>query len=186
MVKIKDRLILGAVAGLGGNLAKLAIERIAMKMNLAELSGPERAAGMLVAGHKTATTEGKIVGCITDSIISVVLGTATVYALSVAGKDKAVIKGALIGKVAWTGLYGMLATMGATKVGPVGPKTVLSELVAHTTYGVTTAYIATKFGDPGLFSGQVPLSKSPQNNVNQAAPAQESGKDDDKNNACGL
>ncbi len=43
MIKIKDRLILGAIAGLGGNLIKLVTARAAMKMNLAELDGPERA-----------------------------------------------------------------------------------------------------------------------------------------------
>ena len=161
MIKIKDRFILGAIAGLGGNLLKLAIGRTAMKMNLAELGGPERAAGMLVQGHKIATTQGKIVGYVADSVIAGILGVTTVYALSITGKDKAVAKGALSGEAAWTLLYGMLTTMGATKVGPVGPKTVLSELVSHTAYGALTAYLVTKLGAPDLFNGRLPLSASP-------------------------
>jgi len=161
MIKIKDRLILGAVSGFAGNLIKLAIGRAAMKMNLAEVGGPERAAGMLVPGHKIATTQGKIVGYIADSVIAGLLGVTTVYALSITGKDKAIAKGALSGEAAWTLLYGLLTTMGATKVGPVGPKTVLSELASHTAYGALTAYLVTKLGDPGLFNGQLPLSASP-------------------------
>ncbi|MFA7468184.1 MAG: hypothetical protein WCY82_07960 [Desulfotomaculaceae bacterium] len=161
MIKIKDRLILGAIAGLGGNLIKLSIGKAAMKMNLAEVGGPERAAGMLVPGHKIVTTEGKVVGYIADSVIAGLLGVTTVYALSITGKDKAITKGALSGEAAWTLLYGLLTTMGATKVGPVGPKTVLSEVVSHTAYGAITAYLVTKLGDPGLFNGQLPLSASP-------------------------
>lgn len=165
MIKMKDRFILGAIAGLGGNLIKFAIERTAMKMDLAELGGSERAAGMLVPGHKIGTTGGKIVGYIADNVIAGILGVTTVYALSITGKDKAIVKGALSGEAAWTLLYGMLATMGATKVGPVSPKTVLSELASHTAYGALTAYLATKLGDHDLFNGQLPLSAGPHSKV---------------------
>jgi len=162
MAKIKDRVILGAIAGLGGNLIKTIIGRSAMKMGLAELNGRERAAGMLVPGHKIATTQGRMIGYIADNVIASILGVATVYALSITGKDKAITKGTLSGQAAWTLFYGMLGSMGATKVGPVSPKTVLVELVAHTAYGATTAYLVTKLGDPSLFDGRQPLSASPQ------------------------
>ena len=102
-----------------GNLIKLAISIAAKKMNLAELDGSQIAAGMLVPGHKIATSKGKIIGYIADATIAGILGTVTVYVLSVTGKDKAMLKGTLSGQAAWTGLYGVLGTMGATKVGPV-------------------------------------------------------------------
>jgi len=162
MAKIKDRIILGAIAGFGGNLIKTIIGRSAMKIGLSELNGQERAAGMLVPGHKIATSHGRLVGYIADNVIAGTLGVATVYALSITGKDKAIVKGALSGQAAWTLLYGMLGTMGATKVGPVSPKTVLMEYVAHTAYGATAAYLVTKLGDPSLFDGRQPLSASPR------------------------
>jgi len=74
MAKIKDRLILGAVVGLGGNLIKLVIGKAAMRLKIAEIDGPERASGMLIPPHKIATTEGKIVGYAADSIIAGILG----------------------------------------------------------------------------------------------------------------
>jgi len=162
MAKIKDRIILGVIAGLGGNLIKNIIGRSCMRYGLAELNGPERAAGMLLPGYKIATFQGRLVGYIADGVIASILGLGTVYALSLTGKDKAITKGVLSGLAAWTTLYGALGTMGATKVGPVSSKTVLVELVAHTAYGATTAYLATKLGDPSLFDGRQPLSASPQ------------------------
>jgi len=84
------------------------------------------------------------------------LGVASVYALSFTGKDKAPLKGALIGGItAWTALYGALGTMGVTQVQDPAPKTVLSEFLAHAVYGAVTASIATTLGDEGLFKGNI-------------------------------
>jgi len=160
-MKIKDRLLLGVVAGLGGNLVKLAIGRIAKEKNLAEINGPEKAAGMLIPPHRLTDPLGKVAGYLADSVIAGIIGIAFVYTLSVTGKDKAVLKGALIGQAAWTALYGVLATMGATRVHPVSSKTVLSDLIGHTAYGAATACLIARLGDPGLFTGKVPLSASP-------------------------
>lgn len=45
--KIKDRIILGALCGIGGNLAKHLMQRFAMSKKWAEVDGPARAAGIL-------------------------------------------------------------------------------------------------------------------------------------------
>lgn len=160
MNKIKDRLLLGAVAGIGANIVKNIISRTAMKLGLAEIGMPERAAGILVPSHKITTPGGKVVGHLADHIIAIMLGTATVYTLSVTGKDRPVIKGMLAGQVAWAAFNGVLATMGATRVSPISPKTVLMELFTHTVHGGTAAYLATRLGDPSLFTGKTPLSAS--------------------------
>ncbi|MEW6424536.1 MAG: hypothetical protein AB1523_07275 [Bacillota bacterium] len=160
MPKIKDRMILGVIAGLGGNAAKLLICALLKRAKWVESMGPERAAGMLVSPHRVTQPEGRVVGFLADGVIACMLGIATVYALSIMGKDKAVIKGAIAGKMMWTTLYGMLGNLGATKIEPVSPKTVLSEFLGHTAFGVLTACLAAGLGDPGLFDGRIPLGAS--------------------------
>lgn len=163
MRKIKDRLLLGVVAGLGANLIKNGFGRIAKRKKWAEIDGAERAAGMLVPPHTLATTQGKVIGYIADSVIGGLLGVATVYALGVTGKNSAILKGALTGQATWTTLYGVLGTLGATKVSPVSPNTVITELVGHTVYGMATALLAVKLGDPGLYDGTIPMSAQQKN-----------------------
>ncbi|MEW6182574.1 MAG: hypothetical protein AB1500_05270 [Bacillota bacterium] len=160
-MRIKDRLILGAVTGLLGNIPKLALIAIAKRFNWAIMDGPGKAAGMLVPAHRIATPQGRLVGYLADATIAALLGVTTVYVLSATGKDRAVLKGALGGQAGWTGLYGVLTTMGATKVQAIGPRTVLAEFVAHTVFGAVAGWAAVKLGDEGLFTGRVPLSAAP-------------------------
>lgn len=160
-MKIKDRFLLGIVAGLGGNLAKLAIGKTGKKMQWAELHGPDMAAGMFIPPVKLASTQGRIAGLIADSVIAGVLGVVTVYGLSLCGKNQASIKGLAGGSAMWTCVYGIASAMGLTKVKPHSPKTVLNEFVSHTIYGLVTATLAVKLGDEGLFNGKIPLFASP-------------------------
>lgn len=115
---------------------------------------------MLVPPHSIADPKGRLIGYMADSAIASLLGIASVYALSVTGSDKAVLKGAFAGQSMWTLLYGVMGTLGATKVAPVSPQTVMAELVGHTVFGATVALIATALGDPMLFTGGTPLSAS--------------------------
>lgn len=162
MRRIRDRVILGVVAGLIGNGAKTVVSKVMQRLGHSELGGATRAMGMLVPAHKIATPGGWAVGYIADNAIACMLGTVGVYALAVSGTDHALIKGGLSGGAAWTALYGVLGRMGATNVTTFLPKTVLSELLAHTVFGVTAAGVAVTLGDPQLFNGGVPISATPQ------------------------
>lgn len=170
MEKNKDRLLLGMIAGLGGNMVKVGLMQIAKAMKLAEFDGAETAAGIMLPAHKLAEPRGRLVGHIGDSIIAAFLGTATTYILSVTGKDKAILKGTAAGIFMWTALYGALGGVGISKVRPASPKTVISQFIAHGAFGAAAAILVTRLGDPGLFSGKIPLnasSKAPAA-VNQA------------------
>ncbi len=118
--------------------------------------------GLRVCGfrrYKITTPRGRLVGWIADSTISAMLGVASVYILSLTGKEKAPLKGALIcGATAWTALYGILGTMGATEVQHPQPKTVLSEFVVHTVYGAVVATMVAYLGDEDLYNGKLPWS----------------------------
>ena len=160
-MKIQDRFLLGALAGVIGNIPKTIWGKTMMHYGISEINGVERAAGMLVPAHLSFTLKGQVIGSLADFVIAGTLGVATTYALALTGKDKATLKGALTGQAAWTGLYGVLGTMGASTVKPVSLNTILVELVGHTLYGATTATVVALLGDPKLFNGQKPLFASP-------------------------
>ena len=160
-MKVSDRVILGIISGVGANLVKTVLMDISRRIGWASINGAERAAGMLIPPHFLARKTGRAVGIIADYAIGGLLGVGTVYALSMTGKDNALLKGALTGQAMWTMLYGALGTMGATRVGPSEPTTVLSEFAAHTAYGTTAAFLATSLGDERLFNGRQPFSATP-------------------------
>jgi len=164
-MKIKDRLLLGFISGLGGNMAKNLIEYMGHTLKMSEVEGAGIASAMFISPHKIYSPEGKLVGYIADNIIAGILGIGTVYMLSATGKDKAVLKGALTGQAMWQTLYGVLATMGASRIESKSPKTTLCEFIAHTVYGAVTSAIAVSIGDEGIFTGKVPLSASAKGNL---------------------
>jgi hypothetical protein len=164
-LKIKDRLLLGVIAGLGANIPKIIIGKTGLRLKTADLHGPQIAAGIFLPGHNLAQTTGKIVGYMADATIAGILGVVTVYGLSFTGKDHYLLKGAATGQALWQGGYGLLSSFGVTQVYTQRPKTVLNEFVSHTVYGIAAAAIAANLGDESLFSGKVPISAS-------AAPAQ--------------
>jgi len=160
-MKIRDKFLLGVVSGFIGNIPKVILGKTLIKLGLAEIAGTDKAAGIFVPPHKLAAPEGKAIGWLADSGIASMLGVAFVYGLAVTGKNQAVLKGTMAGQAIWTVLYGVLGTVGVTKVKPVSPKTILSEFMMHTVYGATTAFVANKLADPDLFSGKVPLIATP-------------------------
>lgn len=157
-LKIRDRLVLGMVAGIGGTIAKNIFISGAKKMNMAEFDGVETAAGMFVPAHKITTKQGRIVGHIGNTIMGAVLGTSIVYLFSLTGKDKAIIKGTAAGSVMWLALYGALAGIGATTVRPAMPNTMISQFLGHSLFGGVASLIATRLGDDKLYDGRIPMT----------------------------
>lgn len=180
-MKIKDKFLLGVVSGFIGNIPKVILEKTFIKLGLAEISGTDRAAGIFVPPHKLADPKGKAIGWLSDSGIASMLGVAFVYGLAVTGNNQAAIKGAMAGQATWTVLYGVLGSLGATKVKPLSPKTFLSEFLSHTVYGATTAFVANKLADPDLFSGKVPLIATPIAQSVRSKPQQQAQLDNSNN-----
>ena len=160
MIKVRDRLQLGMMAGLAGVVAKDLVGGFMTRSGLSKGAGPQRAAGRLLPAYKTHTPLGQAAGWLADATVGSLLGIATVYTLTFTGRDRAFLKGLTTGALAWVGLYGVLSNMGATDVRNVQPKTVLRELLGHLVYGVVTASTAVALGDEDLFSGGIPWSAS--------------------------
>jgi hypothetical protein len=91
-----------------------------------------------------------------DAAVGCLLGIASVYVLSFTGKDRAPLKGLTTGALAWVGLYGVLGNMGATNVRTALPRTVLSEFIGHSVFGLVSTATAAFLGDEDLFTAGMP------------------------------
>lgn len=151
MKKITDRFWLGTISGLGGNLAKIAVEQISNKIGFSKSNGYTTAAGIFLKKSDLASPYGKAVGIIADNMIAMGLGVTCIYWLTLMGKDKNFLKGAGLGAAEWAVLYGVASRIGATSIFPVKPKDALSTFISHLVFGVTKMTIAVNIGDERLF-----------------------------------
>lgn|GEM_PF-578716 len=152
MRKINDRFLLGLIGRLGGNVAKIAVERIAVKTLGFNDTGAKKAAGIFIRGNQAESPLGRILGNIADNMIASGLGVTCAYWLTLMGKDYYLLKGAALGAAEWTALYGLLSRMGATAVYPSTALNGLVTLVSHLVFGMTKIQIVYSLGDQRLFT----------------------------------
>jgi len=150
-VKIKDRITLGIISGIIGNIAKNLTFKGLSKTGLRDDDIHAKAAGIFMSRRKAKTEAGKGIGILTDFCIACKLGILLVYLLSATGKDHPYLKGASLGQSAWVMMYGVLSSLGGSRSHPVSPRTSFSNFLAHTVYGVVTASAIMALGDPNLF-----------------------------------
>lgn len=151
MRKIRDRFLLGIISGLGGNIAKMAVEQVFNKTGVSKSNGYTSAAGIFLKKSDIATPYGRAVGIIADNMIAGGLGVTCIYWLTLMGKDKYLIKGAGLGAAEWGSLYGVASKLGATAIFPVKPKDAIATFISHLAFGMTKISIAVHLGDSQLF-----------------------------------
>lgn len=151
MKKIKDRFWLGVISGLGGNVAKVAVERFFNHTGFSKANGCTTAAGIFLKKSDVATPFGKAVGYIEDNMIAAGLGVTCTYWFTLMGKDKYLLKGAGLGALEWSALYGVLSNMGATSIYPVKPKDAIATFISHLAFGTVKGMITVHLGDNRLF-----------------------------------
>jgi len=155
MLKIGDKLLLGAISGLIGNIPKVLICDYFLKKGWIEISCPERSARLIVRPKDVNTPKGNLVGYITDSVMSSLLGIVFVHGLSISGKKNAVVKGIYAGVPSYIFLSALSAFIGkfeGNKETRLSPGTVLNKFMFASIHGAVTCYVASKLGKPELFA----------------------------------
>lgn len=158
MFKIKDKVTLGIVAGLTGNLVKMLIDEVSTKKKISQRSFRGTAAGAWVSKKESTSTNGQILGSLLDFGMGSLGGVGTVYLLSATGKDHLVTKGLLSGISMGSLITFALAAVPTNKAKPKDAASNLSYLVSHAAYGLVTTFVAAKLGDPSVYDVK------PQNN----------------------
>ena len=157
MFKIKDRVTLGVVAGLAGNLVKTLIDEVSTKKKISQRAF-RGTAGAWVSKKESTSTNGQLLGGLLDFGMGSLGGVGTVYLLSTTGKDHLVTKGLLTGISMGSLITFALAAVPTNKAKPKDAASNLSYLVSHAAYGLVTTFVAAKLGAPSLYDTK------PQNN----------------------
>lgn len=159
MFKIKDRILLGVVAGLAGNAIKMAIDEVSVKKKISQRSFRETAAGVWVSKKSEATNiKGQILGGLLDFGMGILGGISMVHLLSKTGRDHITIKGITSGITMGSFITFVLGTLPQNQVRPKDAASNLSYMASHAAFGLVTTAVAAKLGHPSLFDTK------PQNN----------------------
>lgn len=152
MLKIKDRVLLGTVAGLAGDLAKTVIDEISHRKKLSQRSFRETAAGVWVKKSSEARSlQGQFLGSLLDLGMSVAGGIGTVYLLTETGRDHLLTKGIISGVGLGSFINFLIGSLPQNKIKPTDATSNLSYMVSHAAYGLITTAVVAKLGHPSLF-----------------------------------
>ena len=117
MFKIKDRVALGVIAGLCGNLVKTVIDEVSLKKKISQQSFRETASGVWVSTQKEASNiKGQLLGGLLDFGMGTLGGVGTVYLLSMTGRDQLLTKGIVSGITIGSSVTALLSVFPQNKV----------------------------------------------------------------------
>jgi hypothetical protein len=163
MHRIKDRLILGLIAGLGANLIKEAIAETGVHSGLAKYTCKRIIPLVLLNKKEAKTWKGWALGITSDMTIAGLTGILLTYILSFTGKDYSRLKGIIVSNGILDQVFNAFSmTLPQVKKDPN------SNLLCrgiHAVFGITAAFIITSLGDPTLFGKNYSLPEEKQKNI---------------------
>lgn len=152
---IKDRILLGVIAGFTGNLFKTIFDEISLRLKISQRSFRATAAGVWVSKKSEASNiKGQILGSIFDFGLASLGGIGIVYLLSRSGRDHLLVKGTLSGITIGSFITATLSAFPQNKVKPKDAASNLSYVAGHTVYGLIATAVAAKLGTPTLFDSK--------------------------------
>lgn len=152
---IKDRITLGAIAGLAGTISKTAIDEISLKKKISQRSFRFTAAGVWVNKKSEAQNiNGQILGGLFDVGMGMLGGIGIVEMLTRRGRDQLLIKGIISGITIGSCITALLSVFPANKVNPKDAASNLSYMLSHAVYGITATLVAAKLGDKSLYDSK--------------------------------
>lgn len=156
---ISDTVKLGFVAGMCGNLVKTIIDDVSVRLKVSQRPYRSTAAGVWVSSYREAeSAKGRLLGAILDSGMSWLGGIAIVNVLRATGKDHVVGKGVISGLTLGSAITAIMSGFPNNKVQSRDAASNLSYMLTHIVYGIVTAMVATRLGDPALFVQMEPMS----------------------------
>ncbi|MEW6171447.1 MAG: hypothetical protein AB1510_00040 [Bacillota bacterium] len=152
MIRLKDRIVLGACCALLASLPPKLANTIEYRLGLTDEQYNQTASSLLLSKSqaRSNSTESKIVGSLINNTVVAASGVIICYLLSISGRDKAVLKGAGFGAIQWVGVWGLTGRLGL-KVWSKKPLTHILSFIDHLIFGAGTAWLVSKLGDDSLF-----------------------------------
>ena len=172
IVKIKDRIILGAISGILLSWPLRIVNALEYKLGLIDMRYDQISSALFIPRKQKDTLRGIALGEIINIMNTGVVGVITSYILSLTGRDKAIIKGLGVGSMSWVFINGLIANL-SLKIKSKNPITPFLALFDHAIWGALCGLFISKFGDDSLFPDadirkqeKIPVvyTSSPQNN----------------------
>lgn len=148
MINIKDKITLGAAAGILANLITSIIDIVLYKLNINKFIHFHIAASAYFPVRDVNTLPALIIGGISDFTVAAVFGVIIVYILFLTGTDYFYVKGLMVSLLYWLLLYGMILRLNIARIDPTDPGTNLVHLATHIILGLLISWIVTKHGIP--------------------------------------
>lgn len=149
---IKDRIMLGMIAGIAGNAVKTVIDEVSIKKKISQRSFRETAAGIWVSPKGEATNlKGQILGGLLDFGMASMGGVGIVHLLSKTGRDHVITKGVLSGIAIGSFITALVSAFPQNRIRPKDAASNLSYMASHAVYGIAAAAVACELGHPSLF-----------------------------------
>lgn len=155
--KIKDRLLLGVIAGFGANLVKEAIAETAIRSGITKYSCRRVIAEMVLSPEDAKSWKGWIVGTTTDFTVAGLIGILTVFTLTQTGRDYGWMKSVMISNGILDQVFNAMARV-LPKVRNDANSNILCKGI-HTVFGLATALIIDRIGSPSVFEKHNSLSE---------------------------
>ncbi len=150
MLKIKDRITLGAISALLSQGPFRCLNALEHRMGLTDIKYSEMESSIFLPDNKVTIKEGRIISMFTNSVASGIGGIMLTYILSITGKDHPIIKGGGFGALLWVLMYGVAPKLGILKKSkkPMSP---IYSFFDHVAIGAICGYLITIIGDDSLF-----------------------------------
>ena len=145
-LKIKDRIFLGGISGIIGNIPKNIFIFILYYFGIAKQPLWKVAASLYFPADKITILNILTLGLVTDYLIAGLFGILLVLILSYTGKDYYLFKGIGLGITFWVGLYGLLVGTSLTSIDPNTFGTNAAQLGAHIILGLVSSWFIVRTG----------------------------------------
>ena len=156
---IKDRFLLGVVAGTLGNIAKTAVDEISLRMKISQGSFRSTAAGVWLPRKAQAkSAKGQLLGEMLDFGMAITGGVSIVQLLTATGRDQIIVKGLASGIMFGSAISAALSALPTNKARPKDAASNLSYVLSHAVFGLVTTTAAANLGDDTLFTEKSPFS----------------------------
>ncbi|MEW6182627.1 MAG: hypothetical protein AB1500_05540 [Bacillota bacterium] len=152
MKKFKDRIVLGVCCALLASLPPKLANTIEYRLGLTDEQYNQTGSSFFLPKEeaKSNSMASKVVGSLVNNTVVGFTGVVLAYLLSISGRDRAVIKGALFGALEWVAIWGLTGKLGM-KVRSRKAATHLLSFFDHVIFGAGTAWLVSKLGDDSLY-----------------------------------
>ncbi|MCL6589391.1 MAG: hypothetical protein K6U80_05485 [Firmicutes bacterium] len=138
---IKDKILIGSMAGMIATLAKDLPNLFFYKLGLVNYLYSHLAASAHLAGKDIYTPVGYILGILADIITGGAIGVVAILFLARFGTDLWWYKGIIIGNIIWLFGLGVILNLGTIHLQSLEPSFRFSAWLDHQAFGLVCVYL---------------------------------------------